>query len=80
MVKTGCKPVLNRRFYADHLNEKWLTHVTEFHYYVGPTMHKLYLSAILDLCDRGSAYTTQVFQTNWPWPALLRACLGRKMY
>lgn len=41
-----------RRFYADRPNEKWLTDVTEFHYYVGPTMHKLYLSAILDLCDR----------------------------
>ena len=44
--------VLNRRFYADRPNEKWLTDVTELHYYVGPTMHKLYLSAILDLCDR----------------------------
>lgn len=44
--------ILNRRFYADRPNEKWLTDVTEFHYYVGPTMHKLYLSAILDLCDR----------------------------
>ena len=44
--------ILNRRFYADRPNEKWLTDVTEFHYYIGPTMHKLYLSAILDLCDR----------------------------
>ena len=44
--------VLKRRFYADRPNEKWLTDVTEFHYYVGPIMHKLYLSAILDLCDR----------------------------
>ena len=44
--------VLNRQFYADRPNEKWLTDVTEFHYYVGPTMRKLYLSAILDLCDR----------------------------
>ena len=26
--------------------------MTEFHYYVGPIMCKLYLSAILDLCDR----------------------------
>lgn len=24
--------VLNRRFYADRPNEKWLTDVTEFHY------------------------------------------------
>ena len=44
--------VLNRRFYAGRPNEKWLTDVTEFHYYVGPIMRKLYLSAILDLCDR----------------------------
>ena len=44
--------VLKRRFYADRPNEKWLTDVTEFHYYVGPIMRKLYLSAILDLCDR----------------------------
>lgn len=44
--------VLNRRFYADRPNEKWLTDVTEFRYYVGPTVRKLYLSAILDLCDR----------------------------
>ena len=44
--------VLNRQFYADKPNEKWLTDVTEFKYYVGPTVHKLYLSAIWDLCDR----------------------------
>ena len=44
--------VLNRQFYADKPNEKWLTDVTEFKYYMGPTVHKLYLSAILDLCDR----------------------------
>ena len=44
--------VLNRQFYADKPNEKWLTDVTEFKYYVGPSVHKLYLSAILDLCDR----------------------------
>ena len=44
--------VLNRQFYADKPNEKWLTDVTEFKYYVGSSVHKLYLSAILDLCDR----------------------------
>ena len=33
-------------------NEKWLTDVTEFKYYVGPVVHKIYLSAILDLYDR----------------------------
>ena len=36
------------RFYADRPNEKWLTDVTEFHYYTGTNMRKLYLSAILD--------------------------------
>ena len=46
------RQVLNRQFYADRPNEKWLTDVTEFHYYTGNTMCKLYLSAILDLCDR----------------------------
>ena len=44
--------VLDRQFYADRPNEKWLTDVTEFHYYTGTNMRKLYLSAILDLCDR----------------------------
>ena len=44
--------VLNREFYADAPNEKWLTDVTEFKYYVGAETKKLYLSAILDLYDR----------------------------
>lgn len=44
--------ILNRRFHADRPNEKWLTDVTEFRYYVGSVIHKIYLSAILDLCDR----------------------------
>ena len=44
--------VLNREFYADAPNEKWLTDVTEFKYYVGPEIRKLYLSAILDLYDK----------------------------
>lgn len=44
--------LLNRKFHADKPNEKWLTDVTEFKYYVGPAVHKIYLSAILDLCDR----------------------------
>lgn len=44
--------VLNRDFYADAPNEKWLTDVTEFKYYVGAEVKKLYLSAILDLYDR----------------------------
>ena len=44
--------LLKRQFHADHPNEKWLTDVTEFKYYAGRTVHKIYLSAILDLCDR----------------------------
>jgi len=44
--------ILNRDFHADKPNEKWLTDVTEFKYYVGSTVKKLYLSAILDLYDR----------------------------
>ena len=44
--------LLNRQFHADKPNEKWLTDVTEFKWYEGVTVHKIYLSAILDLCDR----------------------------
>ena len=44
--------ILNREFTAEAPNEKWLTDVTEFKYYVGPVVHKIYLSAILDLFDR----------------------------
>ena len=44
--------ILNREFYADAPNEKWLTDVTEFKYYIGLEKHKVYLSAILDLYDR----------------------------
>lgn len=43
---------LNREFTAEAPNEKWLTDVTEFHYYIGIEKHKVYLSAILDLYDR----------------------------
>ena len=43
---------LNRDFHADAPNEKWLTDVTEFKYYIGTEVHKVYLSAILDLYDR----------------------------
>lgn len=46
------KNVLNREFYADNPNEKWLTDVTEFKYYVGTEIRKIYLSAIFDLFDR----------------------------
>lgn len=45
--------ILNRDFQAKHPNEKWVTDVTEFKYGNSfDCIHKLYLSAILDLCDR----------------------------
>lgn len=50
--ETVAENVLNREFYADAPNEKWLTDVTEFKFYVGPETKKLYLSAIFDLYDR----------------------------
>ena len=44
--------LLGRQFYASKPNEKWLTDVTEFKWYEGFEVHKVYLSAILDLYDR----------------------------
>lgn len=44
--------LLGRQFYASKPNEKWLTDVTEFKWYEGLEVHKVYLSAILDLYDR----------------------------
>jgi transposase InsO family protein len=44
--------ILHREFKADAPNQKWLTDVTEFKYYTGIEVHKIYLSAILDLYDR----------------------------
>ena len=44
--------LLDRNFHADKPNEKWLTDVTEFKWYEGIEVHKVYLSAILDLFDR----------------------------
>lgn len=56
---------LNREFHADAPNKKWLTDVTEFKYYVGPVIKKLYLSAILDLYDRRIvAYTIREHNNN----------------
>ena len=43
---------LSRDFNAERPNQKWATDVTEFKWYEGPIVHKLYLSAILDLYDR----------------------------
>ena len=46
--------VLNREFHTDTLNEKWVTDVSEFKYGTGEdkVKGKIYLSVILDLCDR----------------------------
>jgi len=44
--------LLDRQFHAAQPNEKWLTDVTEFKWYAGVEVHKIYLSAILDLYDR----------------------------
>ncbi len=44
--------ILARDFYAEAPNLKWATDVTEFKWYEGSKVHKLYLSAILDLYDR----------------------------
>lgn len=44
--------ILHREFKAELPNSKWVTDVTEFKYYVGVEVRKVYLSAILDLCDR----------------------------
>ena len=37
------KNLLNREFTTDALNEKRLTDVTEFHYYIRIEKHKIYL-------------------------------------
>ena len=44
--------VLQRDFHAPTPNVKWLTAVTEVKWYEGVEVHKIYLSAILDLYDR----------------------------
>lgn len=44
--------VLGRDFHAPKLNVKWLTDVTEFKWYEDTEVHKVHLSAILDLYDR----------------------------
>lgn len=51
---------------AEHPNEKWVTDVTEFKYGVSfDYIHKLYLSAILDLCDhRPVAYVISDHNNN----------------
>lgn len=49
--ETTAENILGRDFYATAPNEKWATDVTEFKWYEGPIVHKIYLSAILDLYD-----------------------------
>ena len=44
--------ILHRDFQAERPNQKWATDVTEFKWYEGSAVKKLYLSAILDLYDR----------------------------
>ena len=50
-AKYTAENLLAREFHAEKPNEKWVTDVTEFKYYMGTEVHKVYLSAILDLCD-----------------------------
>ena len=63
---------MNREFYADRPNEKWLTDVTAFKYYDGPVIKKLYLSAFLDLYDRRIV----AYKLNLPWEICLTRFLG----
>lgn len=49
--ETTAENILNRDFNAKAPNEKWATDVTEFKWYEGSVVRKLYLSAILDLYD-----------------------------
>ncbi len=44
--------ILHRDFLAERPNQKWIADVTEFKWYEGSVVKKLYLSAILDLYDR----------------------------
>ena len=50
--ETTAENLLARDFYAEAPNLKWATDVTEFKWYQGDNVRKLYLSAILDLYDR----------------------------
>ena len=49
--ETTAENILDRNFYATAPNEKWATDITEFKWYEGPIVHKIYLSAILDMYD-----------------------------
>lgn len=55
--------LLDRKFYADAPNEKWLTDVTEFKY---GNSQKAYLSAILDLHDKSIVAYVLAHSNNNP--------------
>ena len=62
---------MDRQFYADRPNEKWLTDVTEFHYYTGTNMRKLYLSASW-ICVTGASFPlSSGTPTTLPWSIAL---------
>ena len=48
--ETTAENLLNRDFNADYINKKWCTDVTEIK--IPGTNEKLYISPVLDLCDR----------------------------
>lgn len=57
--------LLKRDFRAEKPNEKWVTDVTEFKYFVNGEKRKVYLSAILDLYDRRIvAYSIRNYNDN----------------
>lgn len=53
--------LLNREFYADGINEKWLADITELKY---GNNHKAYFSAILDIKDRRIVSSIMGHQNN----------------
>lgn len=71
--------ILDRQFSAQAPNEKWLTDVTEFHYYVGLEKHKVYLSAILDLYDRRVVSSVIGDLTIMSWYFVLLMKLSRQI-
>ena len=50
--RSNCRKHSEQRFLCRQDQEKWLTDVTEFKYYDGAEVRKIYLSVILDLYDR----------------------------
>ena len=68
---------LSRDFNAERPNQKWATDVTEFKWYEGPVVHKLYLSAILDLPFTVSPFCRLMFEyitTETCFQPFLSAC------